>query len=412
MRVDVAEKITKWFVYMLGITSTMYIVSSLSTILSILCIIMIIIVNRGKIKITASMFLLFILSGIVSTVLVSLFDRSHAMYEWKALLHIMEIYLCSMLFDRKRTLLFFDGLRISCMCQVVWVIAQIFFYYSFRLDINQIIFSDILHAASQTSRYAAGLLIPSGLCWHPSNLVVVFVLTLLFYDKWVIRALVVILSFFTRNMTAIIAVFMTIVFLAIQWIFRKKHRRDLKRKNIIFMLVLILLVGIVILSNVSYIADAWKLMKFQVLHNLIRVTKLNDSSSRAHMQYYLSLIYIWGKSTVLQIFFGYGIKYSGLPFSRFLGQYRDVRAWAVESDVMNLIYGSGIIGTVSFYLWYIRGIVEGRKKDIKYAVFFSVVWISGFFYYIQYEWVLLVELLIMQCMRYGIKIFSGRKESL
>ena len=124
---------------------------------------------------------------------------------------------------------------------------------------------------------------------------------------------------------------------------------------------------------------------------LTRLTERNDASTMAHMSYYTSLPEIYSHFSILEKLFGWGIGRSGNVFTEYYGLYKTIGDWSIESDPMNFLYSLGIIGMFLFYLFLIITIVKGSKIDKKATAFIAILLVCGFFYAVQYIWVVMVE---------------------
>ena len=84
-------------------------------------------------------------------------------------------------------------------------------------------------------------------------------------------------------------------------------------------------------------------------------SKSKDSSTSAHLVYYLIYPRIVSESSISQILFGYGYNCSGFIFSVIDNRY-NLGNWSVESEIMDRLYSLGIVGfllyvSVSLYCY-------------------------------------------------------------
>ena len=92
--------------------------------------------------------------------------------------------------------------------------------------------------------------------------------------------------------------------------------------------------------------------------------------------------------------FGYGVGCSGYTITSLYGRYADGGTWAIESDFINILVSRGIIGFIIYYWFLIRIMIKGFKIDYRYAIFIITVLFQGFGYNIQFDYLLLIEILM------------------
>lgn len=74
----------------------------------------------------------------------------------------------------------FKGFQIACIMQKEWSFAQIIFYNTIGLDINDKIFNELLGMVSQANSYRDGIIVSSGLCWYLVNLIPILIISYCF----------------------------------------------------------------------------------------------------------------------------------------------------------------------------------------------------------------------------------------
>ena len=152
----------------------------------------------------------------------------------------------------------------------------------------------------------------------------------------------------------------------------------------------------------------------KVVYLLQRIFGLvNDhGSGDAHRRYYTEYFNVLDNSSIPQILFGYGIGCSGYPFTEMFGQYGNHASWAVESDIMNILLSRGIFGFVLYYGMLIFIAIKGFKISYKYLCTTIILIIGGITYNIQFDWLFLINILMLYCVNNGINWFDSNKSTL
>lgn len=295
------------------------------------------------------------------------------------------------------------GIKITCIIELVWCLLQFLLYYMFQLDINQIIFVDMLKFVETATHYKNDVFLASGLCWHAAFIAPIAVISYIFFENWIIKGLAVVNAIICDNSTAMIAisvcVFLDFCFKIISMI----KSRSINKRTIIYA-VCVIVIGIPLLLKTG----ALQIIIDKVMYIFQRVTgKVNDGgSAEAHIRYYTSYLDILRKSSILQIIFGYGPGCSGYPISTLTGQYASMSSWAVESDVMDIILSRGITGFIGFYCFLFKIAKDGLKIDYRYLILILSLAVGGITYNIQFEWVVLIEMLLLLSIKRNYNLFD------
>lgn len=405
-------KLINILLYMMGVFSTMYIISiggvPISTWLALLSII-VIIVLRGKMILLGDKWFFAFLCAAALTTIISLFSDPTYLGTQIITFGVMAIiYFCvaqmKLLPDRSISV-FFYGLRLSCVLHIVWCLIQFFSYKLLGMDINNIVFVDMLHMAESASSYRNGVLSITGFCWHPSNLVPVLVISCVLLKRWYIWAVSFFIVIYAHSGTALLGLMITFLFTLLLYIPRLTARIQKISLSAIFLFILAIVGLVFLLVKTDFFLIITE--KYQQIYD--RIFGGNDMSSQVHMRYYAMLPFIWSKAGILEILFGCGLGCSGVLFSRYFYQYTQLGAWVVESDPMNHVYSVGIIGALLFYGWLIHLLLKNRGQNKRYLVILACLMICGVTYNVQYVWVIMVELLMGVCMERKIDIFQSDK---
>lgn len=389
--------------FCMGLFSTFYIINffsfQLSTIFAALTLVLIVIVNRtiyiGKVN---QSFLMFLFIVAVSSVL-NLYFSMHKTYNLnvsiKGIVEYAILYLCAgqMVYLKKKELRYFlKGLRLSCIIHILWSVLQYIAYQGFTIDINDVIFSNMLHFGSDeygASRYVGGEFVLSGLCWHPINLAPTLALTVLICDKWYIWAVAFFIAYYSKNSTTIVVLILLLI-LQISMVKSKdkiiKTRRRISLKRFIVFPVIL---TVFVLSAIRLLP----LIRESLVNIFNRISAMGDSSTQAHLRYYTAFLSIALRVSFLELLFGCGIGRSGAYISQIFHQY-NIAYWSVESDPMNFIYSTGLLGFVCYYLWLFIMVIKSWKIDKRTTIFLFSIIIGGIFYGMQFPWVMQIELII------------------
>lgn len=334
---------------------------------------------------------------------------------------LLLLYMQFSSFDNKLLRCFIVGLKWSCIVEIIWCIMQYILYYLWKIDINQVIFVDTLGLVSTASRYrySSGVrsLVVTGLCWHPSNMIPVLVLTLSFFNSWYVWLICIFIGVAMHSSTAVVAIiFVLVVKLYLKLRYNPNLTKMTKGKLISIGIGLVVVCTAVVSTNIVEVA-------------LDRVTTLfmrisgatNDLATIAHTSYYTLLPEVFKNSSFAQILFGYGLACSGFAITMLNGQYSHVGMWSVETDYMNQIYGLGILGAVIFYVWLMKIFKDRTNRHTIIQIMLPIL-IAGVTYNILYYWVVFFVMVIMICNRKKIdleslingtedgRIMNGRKE--
>lgn len=293
---------------------------------------------------------------------------------------------------------------ISCIIQLIWCLIQFLLYKCFSIDLNQVVFRDILHMVENPSQYKLGNYHPSGLCWHSAFMAPIVIIAFVFSENYIVKILAIIDAVICNNATAMIGIgvclIMSIGFYA--FYFLKEKTKKIKKRTI-FGIIAIVVIFILVLFN----TEIFSIVIEKIVNIYERATGISrDGSSVAHIRYYLAYPKVVDDENIIQFLFGYGTSNSGYPISKLFGQYADLKSWAVESDIMNQLYSSGIFGFLIFYGLLLYIAIRGLKIDKRYFILMISLILAGITYNIQFHWVIFIEFLMYFCVRRRINIFQ------
>ena len=266
----------KWvnlILYLMGFFSTFYIIRiksfQLTTLLAFVCIMSVCFLKQKINLINVNrLFLAFIIS-VIATSFLNLFLPMEDTYKIKvsivALIELFILYLSAeqiKQLDKYSISKLISGLRMSCYIHIIWCLLQFVAYNFFEIDINQIIFGDLLHMSNGdygVSRYEAGRLVISGLCWHPINLAPTLALSVLLLNKWYVWFAAFFIAFYSDNSTTMV-VLATVFVLCLLTVFKGKISKvikSLQNPKVFFKIFIISsLLGSLPFSSETEISDA------------------------------------------------------------------------------------------------------------------------------------------------------------
>lgn len=310
---------------------------------------------------------------------------------------------------------YIKGFKIACIIQIIWSFAQIIFFNTMGLDINDKIFNQLLGMVTQSSTYRDGIVVSSGLCWHPANLIPILIISYCFFDKWYMKVILLVVGILSKNSTSILS--LVLCFSAEEVIvFRNyfKSKKIILSKNKIFAILsafmLIVIMLLVKKNSFTYVFSSINQLITRIMYAVAGVG--GDTSTSAHVRYYTALPEVWKNSSIFQILFGYGAECSGYPYSVLFHQYTSIGAWVTESDYINFIVGRGIIWTIIFYAWLISIAIKGSKLNKKYLICILTFMVVGITYNIQFEWVIVFEVILAISVRKGIDFWNVNRREL
>ena len=304
-----------------------------------------------------------------------------------------------------------NAIKCVILIEIVWFIVQLACYRLAGIDINKAVFVGTLHMVSNASFIRSWVWYPSGLSWHSAVLAPLFVMGILFFDSMIIRCVILLEAFLCGNSTTLLGCLFCIVLLVVNALYTKKSK--IRKKHFSVFLTIVAIFFLVLLTTnlgeklSSVLANLWT--------RLFGAEK--DASTEAHLGYYSDYFKIVKMSSIFQILFGYGIGCSGYTISSMYGRYLDGGTWAIECDYVNIIVSRGVIGFAIYYLFLLRIMIKGYRIDHRYGIFVLTLLFQGFGYNIQFDYLLLVELVMYILISKRINFFAyvdklnGRRKS-
>ena len=338
--------------------------------------------NDSALKIPKySGFVLFMICSVISC-LISMFYDFQIVHQniVKSYLLNSAIYLVAfiLLFNCKRdyviecTDYYVVGIIYAARIQAVWGILQLVLQYGAGININEILFVDILHSTNSRdwimgffSGYSWNMRI-TGLNFENSMFALVVCVGVALEKKNIWKIVLLIVSVLSLSRTGWVLVVGYLCILAMRTV--KSKMVVEKKKMIKSFLKGVVAVGA---SAVAYVKIP--AIQRQVANILLRAgdTGAVSISGKRHLLYYPYGFEIWlTRSNILQMLFGYGMRCSGVAFS----EQRDIcniigigtysSAWAVECDVIGLLLGGGICTFLAYYIEMFKNIKTKYRDAI------------------------------------------------
>ncbi|MEO1768386.1 O-antigen ligase family protein [Candidatus Enterococcus ferrettii] len=307
--------------------------------------------------------------------------------------------------DNKMLSVIVRAIKLMCLIQIVWVLIQYVLHTFFGIDINQILFTDVFRFVENASFYRNWVYYPSGLTWHSAVLAPAFVLAIVLFDSLPIRFLALVAVFLCGNSTAVVGAVIAILLLIIYEIGQRKVTFKFRVSTIISIFGLLIVGGIVL-----YQFNIFEIASDRIVHLWVRLMDpQSDSSTSAHLGYYSDYLKVLNESPMFQALFGYGEGTSGYPITVMYNRYTTLGNWSVESDIINLLISRGIVGFVLFYYFIFYIALKGMKIDFRYFVVVVSIFVQGFGYNVQWDYVFFLEILMFCSIKLNLNFFESYK---
>ena len=291
------------------------------------------------------------------------------------------------------------AIKVMVLIQIGWFLLQTVLWYGMGIDLNKVLFVDLLHLVENASFIRSKVYYPSGLTWHSAVLAPLLVLGFILFEKPVVRVLILFVAFLCGNSTALIGVVLTALLLILEQVASSYGRIARNRLLLVCGVLLAAVLAVYLSGSMSRVLDAVTRL-FTRLFGEER-----DASTEAHFGYYRDYLTIFRNSAVPQIFLGYGYGCSGYTITMLYDRYTNLASWAIESDIVNILVSRGIIGFLLYYWFMFYIMIRGLKTDVRYFIFMAVLFVQGFGYNIQFPYVFLIEMVLFVSLEFGDNFF-------
>ena len=296
----------------------------------------------------------------------------------------------------------------TCTVQVIVCIAQFLLYNGAHIDLNQLVFRDILHMVENPSQYKLGVFHPSGMCWHSAFMAPIVIIAFVVCDSYFVKTLAVVDAVICNNATAMIGIGvclgLTGMFSIVDFL-KRASKTVRKRTFIAISLIVVAIIPILFCTNIVPVVYD----KIVDIYGRATGAVYDGGSANAHIRYFTAYPNVVKNSSIIQFLFGYGTGNSGYTMSNLYGQYVDLKSWVVETDVMNQIYSNGIIGFILYYSFLLYIAIKGYKLNRKYFILTISIILAGITYNIQFDWVLFMEFLLFLTIKFKVDLFEAGK---
>ena len=312
--------------------------------------------------------------------------------------------------NRKTLKRYIDGFDFTCKLSIVWCYLQVFLYRILKIDLNTLVFKQILGVEGDVSCITEGDLIPTGFYSHRGYMIPILIYSYFRTQKIGSKLLIVLMAFMTKSAAVSIGMIACIFCEVLYRIIGFAKNKKVKRKTIIAGIASLIVVFGVLIVFSQQVGDTLSNLFFRITSASKNIA---DNSSTTHYYYYKNFGNILSNLNPAELLFGTGFGISGLQYTLMNGQYADFGSWVVESDLINIFINQGIVG-FSLWLYALIRIIALCFKKHKYyenAVFIVILLGVGVMYNIQFGWFLMVELCIYALLKKDITVFSWNTNS-
>lgn len=294
---------------------------------------------------------------------------------------------------------FFKGLYYGCIAQLVWAAFQALFWYGIGININEIVFGNILNVGngevSWTGNILGGVILRlTGFSWEPANFALVALIGLILSETKKMKVLFALAIICAYSKTGLLCLLVLVAIKSVQycvsWIDKKKI--SVSNNEIVATVILTFVLGILCM-----VFDEW-IIKFintlaEGINNLyIAIVTEESISGNIHKMYYLYLPDIFNVTDIMQVLFGYGTFSAGYPYALYnIIPYGMDGAWNPESDFVTIVVGNGILGASLYYMIVIKNIFSNNSTQYRYIS--TAILVCGITYlFTRGTWSLLILL--------------------
>ena len=273
---------------------------------------------------------------------------------------------------------FRNGLIFAARVQAVWGLLQFMLLYTFHLNINQILFEEILHSTNSRDWimgfYNGNIwnMRITGLNYENSMFALVVCVGMALENNIIWKPFLMLMAVLSLSRTSWVMVAGYVSLLAIRWIMNK--RKMISSRRVLAIIILFVVMFIVYFQN-----NAVQRQVSNIILRLTDSTALSVSASR-HILYYPYGLLLWfTDANLLQKILGFGMRCSGVAFSQnsqvasIVGIYESFNnAWAVECDVIGLLLGGGLLTFLMYYLLCFS-IFNNKSNQFRDVIFIILV---------------------------------------
>lgn len=295
---------------------------------------------------------------------------------------------------------FILGLYFSTIVQLLWGILQAGLWYIVGLNLNEIVFGNILNIGGTDINWQSSILGSAirltGFSWEPANFALVMLIGWSLAKSNILKFLFILALVFSYSKTGFLCMFILGI---IRFIIVLKKIRYNKILSFEFNIVIKWIIGIVLCFIVVIIFEDTIIEMVNTATMLYEIVKTSiftdeDYSGNIHKSYYLMLGNVISNMSLWQCFFGYGTFSAGYPYGLYnIVPYGIEEVWNPESDFITIIVGNGFLGIIIYYLIMIKAYFYTLNIKERYMIL--SIFICGITYlFIRGTWSCLLLLFI------------------
>lgn len=285
-------------------------------------------------------------------------------YLIQIVLFYIPLILLIAMYPQKRLLIikFKNALIFTCRIQMIWALLQFILYTGINYDLNQQILVNVLGGLGRETwtnflwNYTPPVLRISGLNYDGAFLGYFLLIGLIFDEKRIFKVAYLAVILISMQRSALLgAAFVAIFFMLNRLINLHKHTSIKPIVKYVLLLLVLIVIFLVVLNKVTVVNDYFT--KFMSRFDFLQGSSSSVSSQRhmLYLPYAIKTLFSIDPSVFL---IGIGPRSSGIALtlnisnlsSLVLSPAMYVNAWAIECDFAELLLGSGLIGTIFYYL--------------------------------------------------------------
>lgn len=267
------------------------------------------------------------------------------------------------------------SILIIARLNVLWVILQLLLYYLFNFDLNKWLFIDILRQESNWTMFSnltnQGILLrPTGLNHDSAFLSVILLFAISFDQSIVFRVLYISAMILSFSRSGFISVLGLLIFYAFHSI--KQNHINTKKliRRFIYIIIFLLIIKLVY-DNVPFLKE-----QISRMFQRMRTISTGEDGSARHSSYPLEAIKVmFFHVPFIYKLIGISPRVSGIAFAVYnnliqlsLSSNMMNSAWAIECDFATVLIGSGIIGLILYYSYWVYFLLNGDMTIKGYVV--------------------------------------------
>ena len=296
---------------------------------------------------------------------------------------------------------FFKGLMWAIVIQFIWGIAQLLLWNIAEIQLNQLVFADLLGSGPQEvdwdSLMGGVIMRMTGLSWEPANFAMVLLVGFVLTDSKYLRCLFAFGLIFSTSKTGYIVLILLLFIKFIKFCWRFKAKVPIKFKITWKKLgmLLIMICGILYVSVFEKERIEGYINTFFMMTNFLSEALFSNTNVSAdiHRSYYTQLFDLWSQTNLFNILFGYGYFSSGYAYQYIIPLASPGFIWNPESDFITMFVGNGIFGGIVYYFLLFKSYKLCKtEKGKELVLVFAMAGIT--YLYLRGTWTLLILLFL------------------